>query len=66
MKKVKIQSKLSLDKMAVVKLNDKQSGKVVGGDLPLSLLRCGTLRRRCHPDWYTDGVFCRENTQGPN
>jgi hypothetical protein len=47
MKKVKIQNKLSLDKMTVAKLNDQDTKEVNGGINLSKLLRCGTFNRKC-------------------
>jgi hypothetical protein len=59
MKKVKIQSKLSLNKMTVAKLNDEQSREVVGG--ALSWIRCGTNRKNCQVSDLTRGIFCNRD-----
>ena len=60
MKKVKIQGKLSLDKMTVAKLNDNKTKSIAGGgflsigkDCTIKMDKCGG---DCSP---TRGIWCK-------
>lgn len=52
MKKIKLTGKLSLNKETIVKLNDQQMARAIGGQEEniLSIYYCKSKRQACQPD----------------
>ena len=59
MKKVKIQSKLSLDKMTIAELNDYQTSEIVGGKGFLSIGKSCSCPDECGTSNATKGIWCK-------